>query len=257
VLESALRRAIDCRELELFYQPLVDIGCGRIIGAEALVRWHHPLRGMVEPELFIPLAEKIGLIVPIGEWVLKTACQQNREWQKAGLPTIHIAVNLSARQFAQEGLVEFVDMALQESGMDPTCLELELTESMAMNSTEHFMAKLRKLKAMHVRLSIDDFGTGYSSLSYLKRFPLDRLKIDKSFIRDIATNSDDAAITCAIIALAHSLDFKVIAEGVEMQEQLSFLHANKCDEFQGYYFSKPLSASAFSTLMRRQMYCSG
>jgi diguanylate cyclase (GGDEF)-like protein/PAS domain S-box-containing protein len=257
VLESALRRAIDYGELELFYQPLVEIGSGRIIGAEALIRWRHPHRGLIEPERFIPLAEKIGLIVPIGEWVLKTACKQNREWQNAGLPTIHIAVNLSARQFAQEGLVELVDMALRESGMDAACLELELTESMAMNGAEHFMAKLRKLKAMHVRLSIDDFGTGYSSLSYLKRFPLDRLKIDKSFIRDIATNSDDAAITCAIIALAHSLDFKVIAEGVEIREQLSFLQANKCDEFQGYYFSEPLSVSAFTGLMRRQEYSGG
>lgn len=249
-LERALRRAVECQEFELFYQPQVDINSSQIIGAEALIRWRHPEIGLVEPNRFIPLAEKVGLIVPIGEWVLQTACAQNKAWQNAGLPIIDISVNLSARQFMQEGLVKSVAETLQETGLDAAHLELELTESMVMNSAEHFITKLRALKAMHVGLSIDDFGTGYSSLSYLKRFPLDRLKIDQSFIRDIATDADDAAITCSIIALGHSLNLKVIAEGVELAEQLAFLHANKCDEMQGFYFSKPLPACEFSALMR-------
>lgn len=248
-LERELRRAIDNREFELFYQPQVDIDSSRIVGAEALIRWRHPKIGVVDPIRFIPLAEKVGLIIPIGDWVLKTACAQNKAWQQAGLPKIDISVNLSARQFMQEGLVERVAQILQETGMDARHLELELTESMVMNSAEQFITKLRKLKAMKVRLSIDDFGTGYSSLSYLKRFPLDRLKIDQSFIRDIATDAEDAAITRSIIALGRSLSLKVIAEGVEMEEQIAFLRANSCDEIQGYYFSKPLPAREFSVLM--------
>jgi len=251
-LEKALRRAIECEEFELFYQPQIDIVSGQIIGAEALIRWFRPGIGMIDPIRFIPIAEKVGLIVPIGVWVLKTACAQNKKWQDAGLPVINIAVNLSARQFINDGLVESVAEALQESGLDAKHLELELTESMMMNSEEHLINKLQMLKAMNVQLSIDDFGTGYSSLSYLKRFPLDRLKIDQSFIHDIATNSDDAAITCSIIALAHSLNLKVIAEGVEKAEQLAFLRENECNEIQGFYFSKPLSARDFSTLMHQK-----
>jgi len=249
-LEKALRRAIDCQELELFYQPKIDIISGRIIGAEALVRWHRPDIGMIDPARFIPIAEKVGLIVPLGNWVLKTACAQNKAWQNAGLPMINIAVNLSARQFTQGSLVESVAEVLQETGLDAEYLELELTESMVMSNAEHFIATLRKLKSMNVQLSIDDFGTGYSSLSYLKRFPLDRIKIDQSFIRDIATNPDDAAITRSIIALGQSLNLKVIAEGVEVEEQFVFLRANRCNEIQGYYFSRPLSADDFFTLMR-------
>jgi diguanylate cyclase (GGDEF)-like protein/PAS domain S-box-containing protein len=244
-LEKALRQAIDCQEFELFYQPKMDIITEQIIGAEALIRWRHADIGMIDPTRFIPIAEKIGLIMPIGNWALKTACAQNKAWQRAGLPMINIAVNLSARQFMQESLVDSVAEALRETGLDAKYLELELTESMVMNSADHFITKLQELKAMNVQLSIDDFGTGYSSLCYLKRFPLDRLKIDQSFIRDIATNPDDAAITRSIIALGRSLNLKVIAEGVETEEQLTFLRANRCDEVQGYYFSKPLSASDF------------
>lgn len=250
-LERALRRAIEFKEFELFYQPQINISTGQIIGAEALVRWRHPEIGIIEPSRFIPLAEKIGLIVPIGNWVLKTACAQNKAWQNAGLPTINMSVNLSARQFMQEGLVELVANTLQETGLDAEYLELELTESMVMSSAEHFITKMRKLKAMNVQLSIDDFGTGYSSLSYLKRFPLDRLKIDQSFIRDVVTDSDDAAITCSIIALGRSLNLKVIAEGVELETQLVFLRENSCEEVQGYYFSKPMPARDFSAFMHK------
>lgn len=249
-LESALRRAIDRKEFELFYQPKVDIPSGRIIGAEALIRWHHPEMGMVSPVRFIPMAEETGLIVPIGEWVLRTACAQNKAWQDAGLPFISVSVNLSARQFSQEGLVESVATMLDSMGLAPKHLELELTESIVMNSAELFVTKLQELQDLGVQLSIDDFGTGYSSLSYLKRFPLHHLKIDQSFVRDIATDADDAAITSTVISLGHSLNLKVIAEGVETEEQLAFLREHNCDEMQGYYFSRPLPANEFATLLQ-------
>ncbi|MEO6354819.1 MAG: EAL domain-containing protein [Oxalobacteraceae bacterium] len=248
-MERALHAAIEHQEFELFYQPKVDLSNGRVIGAEALIRWHHPELGLVEPQRFIALAEEVGLIVPIGDWVLKTAHAQNKAWQDAGLPPLHIAVNLSVRQFLQDGLVESVARVLQDTGLDGSFLELELTESMMMNNAEHFIVKLHQLKDLGVQLSIDDFGTGYSSLSYLKRFPLDRLKIDQSFIRDIVTNPHDAAITRSVIDLGHSLNFKVIAEGVETGAQLAFLRANRCDEIQGHYFSRPLPASEFSALL--------
>jgi diguanylate cyclase (GGDEF)-like protein/PAS domain S-box-containing protein len=250
-LESALRRALERKEFELFYQPKVDTGSGRIIGAEALIRWHHPDLGLVSPTRFIPMAEEIGLIVPIGDWVLHTACAQNKAWQDAGLPLISVSVNLSARQFSQEGLVESVAEALQNMGLDAKHLELELTESMVMNSAEQFITKLQELENLGVQLSIDDFGTGYSSLSYLKRFPLHHLKIDQSFVRDIATDADDAAITSSVIALGHSLNLKVIAEGVETEEQVAFLRSHHCDEMQGYYFSKPLPATEFASLLQQ------
>ncbi|HYD94618.1 MAG TPA: EAL domain-containing protein [Noviherbaspirillum sp.] len=250
-LESALRRALDRKEFELFYQPKVEAMSGKIIGAEALIRWNHPDMGMVSPTRFIPMAEEIGLIVPIGDWVLHTACAQNKAWQNAGLPPISISVNLSARQFRQEGLVESVARALEDMDLDARHLELELTESIVMNSAELFIEKLKELEDLGVQLSIDDFGTGYSSLSYLKRFPLHHLKIDQSFVRDIATDADDAAITSTVISLGHSLNLKVIAEGVETEEQVAFLRDHNCDEMQGYYFSRPLPANEFASLLRQ------
>ena len=249
-LESALRRALDRNEFELFYQPKVDGMSGRIIGAEALIRWHHPVLGMVSPTRFIPMAEEIGLIVPIGDWVIHTACAQNKAWQDAGLRPISVSVNLSARQFNQEGLVDSVAETLYSMGLDAKHLQLELTESMVMNSAELFITKLQELKNLGVQLSIDDFGTGYSSLSYLKRFPLHQLKIDQSFVRDIATDAEDAAITSTVISLGHSLNLKVIAEGVETEEQVAFLREHQCDEMQGYFFSKPLPAQDFASLLR-------
>ncbi|WP_168798657.1 EAL domain-containing protein [Herbaspirillum sp. ST 5-3] len=253
-LESALRRALDRDEFELFYQPKVDAHSGRIIGAEALIRWHHPEMGLVSPTLFIPMAEEIGLIIPIGEWVLHTACAQNKAWQNAGLPTISVSVNLSARQFRQEDLVESVSNALENMGLEARHLELELTESIVMNSAELFITKMKELKDLGVQLSIDDFGTGYSSLSYLKRFPLHHLKIDQSFVRDIVTDTDDAIITSTVISLGHSLNLKVIAEGVETEEQVAFLRDHHCDEMQGYYFSKPLPAREFASLLGRVLH---
>ena len=251
-LESALRRALERKEFELFYQPKVDAVSSRIIGAEALIRWHHPEMGLVSPARFIPMAEEIGLIIPIGDWVLHTACAQIMAWQKAELPKISVSINLSARQFRQDRLVESITETLQDFGLDARYLELELTESMVMNSEEMFIARLRELQDLGVQLSIDDFGTGYSSLSYLKRFPLNHLKIDQSFVRDIATDDDDAAITSTIISLGHSLNLKVIAEGVETEEQAAFLHKHRCDEMQGYYFSKPLPASEFALLLEQE-----
>ncbi len=249
-LESNLRRALERNEFLLHYQPKIDIGSGRITGMEALVRWQQPARGLIPPAQFIPLAEETGLIVPIGEWVLKTACAQNKSWQEHGLPPLRVAVNLSARQFGHETLLQDVARVLTETGLDPAALELEITESMVMHNPERAVILLTKLKAMGIHLSIDDFGTGYSSLNYLKRFPIDSVKIDRSFIQDLPGDSDDAAITQAIIAMAHSLRLKVIAEGVETEEQLSFLRNHGCDEMQGNYFSKPLPENEFPACCR-------
>jgi diguanylate cyclase (GGDEF)-like protein/PAS domain S-box-containing protein len=248
-LEGRLRSAVDKHEFTVHYQPKVNIDTECIIGTEALIRWPQADGSMVSPCIFIPVAEEIGQITQIGEWVLRTACAQNKAWQDAGLPRISVAVNLSARQFMQPGLLESVRQALGDSGLEARYLELELTESMMMNSAEQFITTLHALKSMGVQLSIDDFGTGYSSLSYLKRFPIDRLKIDQSFIRDIVTDTGDATITRAVIALGHSLNLKVIAEGVETAEQLAFLRANHCDEIQGYYFSRPLAPAALAGLL--------
>ncbi len=252
-LESDLRRALERNEFVLHYQPKVDIRSGHIIGMEALVRWQHPTKGLIPPMQFIPLAEETGLIVPIGEWVLRTACARNKSWQEQGLPPLCIAVNLSARQFTNEYLVQDVLRVLNETGLDATFLELEITESMVMHDPEHAIELLNKLKAIGISISIDDFGTGYSSLSYLKRFPIDSVKIDRSFIRDLPLDGDDAAITQAIIAMAHGLKLKVIAEGTETGEQLSFLHAHGCDEMQGYYFSKPLPEHDFFLLVQNSI----
>ncbi|MFA7241220.1 MAG: EAL domain-containing protein [Sulfuricellaceae bacterium] len=249
-LENDLRRAVERDELVLHYQPQLSLRSGEIIGMEALVRWQHPLRGLVPPMDFIPLAEETGLIVPIGEWVLRTACAQNQAWQAAGLPAMAVAVNLSAHQFEGQDMVALTRQVLRETGLAPGYLELELTESAAMGNANAFIALTEALKGLNVTLSIDDFGTGYSSLSYLKRFALDRLKIDQSFVRDIVQDPDSAAIAVTVIALAHGLGLSVIAEGVETEAQLNFLRTRGCDEMQGFYFSKPLPVAEFEQLLR-------
>lgn len=249
-LESSLRGALDRREFQLHYQPKVEIKSGRITGVEALIRWRHPELGDVSPVRFIPIAEETGLIVQIGQWVLRTACLQNKAWQDQGLPRLCVAVNLSARQFSNEDLLVDVASTLKETGLDPAFLELEITESMIMHNVDKAVQLLVKLKSMGVRLAIDDFGTGYSSLSNLKRFPLDTIKVDRTFIGDIPSDADDMAITSAIIAMGRSLALTVVAEGVETEEQLDFLREHACDEYQGYYFSKPIEGRAFAELLR-------
>lgn len=248
-LEDSLHHALQRGEFLLHYQPQVDLKTGQIIGMEALVRWQRPDRGMVSPKEFIPLAEETGLIVPIGEWVLRTACAQNKAWQAAGFPPIRMAVNLSARQFQQRNLIEMVARVLEETGLASNYLELELTESSIMQNVQTTIATLRELNAIGIAISIDDFGTGYSSLNYLKRFPINTLKIDQSFVHDIPNDPDDAAIVTAIITLAHSLKLKVIAEAVEIVEQLEFLRSLQCDKIQGYLFSKPLPAEEATKLL--------
>jgi diguanylate cyclase (GGDEF)-like protein/PAS domain S-box-containing protein len=249
-LENGLRRALENEEFTVYYQPQVDLVSGRIIGAEALLRWFSGVMGGVSPARFIPLAEECGLIVPIGEWVLHTACRQARKWQDEGLPAIPVAVNLSALQFRRADIVATVSRALEESGLQGCWLELELTESLLMQSGPEVEATLSRLKALGVRLSIDDFGTGYSSLAYLKRFPVDRLKIDQSFVRDITDDPDDAAIVRAIIQLGRSLRLEVIAEGTETPEQMDFLRYERCTAAQGYLFAPPLPAEAVTELLR-------
>ncbi|MFC5463113.1 EAL domain-containing protein [Massilia niabensis] len=249
-IEGGLRKALDRDEFLLNYQPQVDLKTGRIVGAEALIRWQHPELGMVSPIEFIFLTEETGLIVPIGAWVLRTACAQNQAWQRAGLGKLRIAVNVSGIQFAHPNFVQTVAAALQETELDPACLEIELTESVVMHDVERTVSTLHALKTLGVHLSVDDFGTGYSSLAYLKRFPVDVLKIDQSFVRDIATDPDDANIVVSIIALAHSLRLQVIAEGVESAEQLAFLHRHGCDEIQGNHFSRPVTAAAMKQMLQ-------
>jgi diguanylate cyclase (GGDEF)-like protein/PAS domain S-box-containing protein len=249
-LESGLRRALEREEFVLHYQPQMDIASGEIVGVEALLRWQPPGQAMVFPGDFIPTAEETGLIVPIGEWVLRTACMQNKAWRDAGkLPSLKVAVNLSARQFKQQDIVKMVSRILDETGCRPQWLELELTESIVMENPEAAAEILQRLSDMGVHLSIDDFGTGYSSLSYLKRFPIDSLKIDRSFVRDITTDADDAAIAKAVIALSHSLKLKVIAEGVETAGQLDFLREQRCNQMQGYYLSRPLAVDQLEKMM--------
>lgn len=248
-LENSLRRAVERDEFVVYYQPQINTGTSQIVGMEALVRWQHPELGLVPPVEFISLAEETGLIIPIGEWVLRTACMQNKAWQEAGFAPLHVSVNFSSRQFQQADLVEQVKRAVGDAGLDPRYLGIELTESSIMKDAELTIKTLRQLKETGVHVSIDDFGTGYSSLSYLTRFPLDILKIDISFVRNSTTDPKDAAIVRAIITLAHSLNLKVIAEGVETQEQLRFLSSLRCDEVQGYLSSSPLPVEAFEELL--------
>lgn len=249
-LETQLRGAIAEGQLQLAYQPKVSLESGRITGCEALLRWHHPELGMVSPAHFIPIAEDSGLIVPIGDWVLREACIQAKAWADAGLPPVCVAVNISTRQFLQQDVVSWVMRTLRETDLPPAQLELELTESLLAQDVSKVIATFSQLRAVGVKLSIDDFGTGYSSLSYLKRFRVDTLKIDQSFVRDMLTDPEDAAIVLAVISLAHNLNFKVIAEGVETEQHCSFLLQNSCDEIQGYYFSKPLPAAEFEAMLR-------
>jgi EAL domain-containing protein (putative c-di-GMP-specific phosphodiesterase class I) len=233
---------LEREQFELYYQPRYEMPEGRMVGVEALIRWHHPDLGLVSPAQFIPLAEETGLILPIGEWVLRAAATQGKAWQQAGIPPLFMAVNVSARQFRQTGFAGKVGQILRDTGFNPCWLELELTESTLMNHAEENVESLNRLKAMGIRIAIDDFGTGYSSLSYLKRLPVDILKIDRSFVNDVTVNLDDAAIVEAIIAMARSLGLHVVAEGVETAEQSKFLQAHNCNEMQGYHFSKPLPA---------------
>ncbi|PLX94201.1 MAG: hypothetical protein C0619_03355 [Desulfuromonas sp.] len=248
-LETHLRRAFKLNEFTLFYQPQLDLETGRMTGMEALLRWNHPERGMISPATFIPLAEESGLIVPLGEWVLRTACAQAKAWQDEGFPVMRLGVNLSARQFQQPDLVAKVEEILLETGLAADCLELELTESAIMESPTEAILTLTDLRVRGVHLAIDDFGTGYSSLSYLKNFPIDRIKIAQDFVRDIPKDLDDAAIVEAVIAMARSLRLRVIAEGVETMEQMEFLKVRSCNEMQGYYFSKPLPPEELTKMM--------
>jgi diguanylate cyclase (GGDEF)-like protein/PAS domain S-box-containing protein len=249
-LENNLRSALGNQELFLMYQPQVDIATGTITGLEALLRWQHQDLGLVPPDKFIRIAENSGLIVPIGEWVIRTACAQAQQWQAEGLPAVTVAVNVSAIQFRQEGFCKMIRRVLHETGQAPQCLELELTESLLLANADVMLSVVQELKAIGVRLAIDDFGTGYSSFAYLRQFQVGKLKIDRVFIRDVAVNPDDAAITAAIISMAKSLRLKVIAEGVENEAQMLFLQIHHCDEIQGYYFSKPLTADKVADKLR-------
>jgi diguanylate cyclase (GGDEF)-like protein len=244
-IESGIRLALERNEFVLHYQPKLDLGSGKVVGAEALIRWQKPGQGWVYPTDFIGVAEDSGLIVPLSKWVLAQACQQARAWQAKGLPKLYMSVNVSAIDFRQRDFVEGIEQILKQTGMDPTLLELEITEGVLMQNVDATMVALNRLKALGVRLAIDDFGTGYSSLSYLQRFPIDVLKIDQSFIRGLSRDSNDAALVSAIISLGKSLKLTVIAEGVETLEQLNFLKALQCEEGQGYYFSKAVEPDAF------------
>jgi diguanylate cyclase (GGDEF)-like protein len=251
-LESGLRRALVAGEFELHYQPKVDIQTNQTKSVEALVRWRHPQRGLIQPAEFIPIAEETGIIIEIGEWVLRDACRRAASWRRSGMVGMRVAVNLSARQFRQQNLVEVVESALRDAGLEPRFLELELTESAVMHDPEASAAILECLSRIGVQISIDDFGAGYSSLSYLKRFPLDKLKIDRTFIRDLVNSAEDASIVRAVISLAHSLKIKVIAGGVETLEQLEFLRQLGCDQYQGFYFSRPMPPDELAIWMRKR-----
>jgi diguanylate cyclase (GGDEF)-like protein len=248
-MENDLRKAIDRRELELHYQPKYDVATGAVTGMEALVRWRHPERGLISPADFIPLAEETGLIIPLGQWVLREACRQNRQWQDSGLPPLRVAINISGAQLRHDDLADAVALALRETRLEARYLEIEITESVVMQNASSALLMFERLSAMGIHLAVDDFGTGYSSLSYLKRFPINSLKIDRSFIRDLSTDHSDALIVQAIIALAHSLRLQVVAEGVESAAQLEALHSFGSDQFQGFLRSKPLPAQDFQRLL--------
>lgn len=250
-LENALRHAIGKEEFVLYYQPQVDIASGEIISVEALIRWNRKGVGLVQPLEFIPIAEESGLIIPLGEWVLKNACRQNVNWINSGFKPLTMAVNLSAKQFQQRDLVEMIERILYDTGMEPTLLELEITESTAMQDIDFTVDVLRKLREKGIRISLDDFGTGYSSLNYLKILPLDTLKIDKSFIHDIASNTNEEAIAKSVIGIAHKMNLMVVAEGVETNEQLEFLKDHMCDKVQGYLLSKPLPSDQLEKILKK------
>jgi len=250
-LESGLRRALEDGQLELHYQPKVDIETGRVRSAEALLRWRHPERGLVAPNVFIPVAEETGLIVPIGDWVLREACRQNVQWRAEGLPVVPIAVNISIRQLMAGDLAQRVQEILQEFALAPEWLQLEITESLVMANAAQAIGRLNALRQLGLRLAVDDFGTGYSSLSYLKRLPIDTIKIDKAFVRDITIDPDDATITRTIIAMAHSLKLNVVAEGVETNDQLQFLRDEGCEEMQGYWLARPLPPAEIADVLKR------
>ncbi len=251
-IQNQLRGAVGRHEFEVHYQPQMCLHTGTLLGAEALLRWNNPLLGSIGPNRFIPLAEEYGLITGIGEWVLDTVCAQMRRWHDAGLGQIKVAVNLSGNQFAQDSTVQFVENVLRKYDIAASCLGIEITEGTVMGDADKAVAALRRLKDIGVAISLDDFGTGYSSLGYLKRFPIDVLKIDKSFVDDVTTSSHDAAIALSVISLAHNLNLRVIAEGVETREQMAFLAEHGCDEMQGYFFSRPLSALGFTNLLREK-----
>ncbi|MDT8388090.1 MAG: GGDEF domain-containing phosphodiesterase [Thiogranum sp.] len=250
MLENHLRQALERGELELVYQPQVALSSGSIIGAEALLRWNHPVMGLLPPSKFIPLAEESGLIIPIGEWILRQACFQAQAWNRGAASPIRIAVNLSARQFISKDIIRTIAETLEQSGLPPQYLEVEVTESLAMDDVPHSIDQLRELKALGVGIALDDFGTGYSSLAYLRQFPLERLKIDRSFVSNVERESGDAILVRSIIELGHSLGMQVIAEGIESQGQYAFLREAGCDEAQGFLFSRPVGPAAFQQLIR-------
>jgi EAL domain-containing protein (putative c-di-GMP-specific phosphodiesterase class I) len=252
-VENELRKAINRNEMMLYYQPRIDVRTGTIASTEALVRWKKPDGGIVPPAEFIPVAEDSGLILPLGEWILNAACEQNMAWQKSGLMPVSVSVNISGKQFKQNNFVKTISDAIKNSNLDPRYLELEITENILMSHEDRIIDMMNELKDMGIRISIDDFGTGYSSFSYLKRFPLDVIKIDKSFIDEIPENTDDAAIVNAIITMARVLNLTVVAEGVEEKHQLDFLTGIKCDEIQGFYFSKPLPAAELAVLLKKSV----
>ena len=254
VMTNELRKALNCREFQLYYQPQVNATSGKIIGVEALVRWVHPEKGLLSPDLFIPIAEETSLIVPLGEWILQTACAQNRLWQALGLSPIRMAVNISSIQFRQKNFVETVRRILSETGLDPCYLELELTESLIMEHAESTITTLAELKALGIHFSIDDFGTGYSSLSYLKRFPITTLKIDKAFIRDVDTDPDSGAIVKAIIGMGRHFNLALIAEGVETAQELAFLQEFGCEQIQGFWFCKPLPSDRLTHFLQDERF---
>jgi diguanylate cyclase (GGDEF)-like protein/PAS domain S-box-containing protein len=249
-VEEDLRGALERREFVLDYQPKVNLKTGAITGVEALIRWKHPQRGLVSPQMFISVAEDSGMILPIGMWVRREACRQARAWQDAGLPPLPVAVNISVVEFRDQNFLESIRAILKETKLEPRCLELELTESVLMQHAETATAVLQQLKAMGVQVAVDDFGTGYSSLSYLRKFPIDALKIDQSFVRQVSSAPDDTSIVTAVISMGRSLKLRVVAEGVETQKEMAFLQAHECDEAQGYYFSRPVAPGVFAKLLQ-------
>ncbi|MEW6445593.1 MAG: EAL domain-containing protein [Pseudomonadota bacterium] len=254
-LETELRQALDLNQFELFYQPQLDLRSQRIIGAEALLRWRHPERGLVPPGMFVPLMEEIGLIVPIGEWILREAARQVRVWEQAGLK-LRIGVNISPRQFLEESFLRRVTAIIRETGVNPAQLDLEITESMAMHKPEATIALLHDLRALGLKIALDDFGVGYSSLEYLLRFPIQMLKVDRAFVKDITRNQSDRAIVRAVVAIAQSMGLTTVAEGVEELRQMDFLDALGIQEVQGYFVGKPMPMSEFEALARGGWICS-